>query len=226
MTDVFDPAIADSVVDVTLIGDPLQVGELRDPGVGLIDDRDIGANRIVVRRMLLPGLSDDRAVVVAFEVEFHPADQDNRFESADLTLILKEPGEARFLDLEPKSLTEGEAVTLKRTESEGLNVTLWGAIGGNLVSQTEVSYSSYHTFLQGSGATTRRARWSLTENPLRGGGIPLRNRFVVSLTRLPQLRAELMVNVRLIRPGLGQMLETIRRLIPPARTIPFDLGLD
>lgn len=223
MTEAVHFDLPDEIVEIPLVADPDQRHELRDPGLRLIDEQEIGDNRITVARVALPLLSTSEVVAAAFEARFHPAPGD-RFGSAHLSLILKDPAEARILDIEPKRLTEGEAVTRKRVAEASLNVQLWGVLGGRLVSRTEVSFESYHVFLEGGLHGARRARWRLTENPDRAAGIPPKNRFAVVATRFPDLRAELMVSVQLVRPGLGGVAEAVRRLIPMNRTVPFDLN--
>ena len=224
MEKVFDSSIAEEILDIALVGDPLETGELRDPEVTLVDDHDIGSNRVTVRRMAVPNGSNSEAIAVAFELVFHAAGG-NRFEAADITLILKEPEGARFLDMEPKSLTEGEAVSKKRVVEKGMNAKLWAFLGGSVAEKTEAGYASYHRFLSSSGVGSRRARWSIVQNPDKTDGIPMSNRLAVIVSRQQGIRGDLMVLVKLSRPGLGHVFEAMRRLVLDGRTVPFDLDI-
>ena len=125
---------------------------------------------------------------------------------------LSAPFGAVFLDVAPREVRANEPVQFTVAREGKIGVSYGGAEAGASTGEKR-TFTVYPCLVRGSGAMSARALWDLRENQLSADGIGHEQVLVLTLPVVGAIEADLLVNARLIRPGLAGRLDAIRDMV-------------
>lgn len=208
----------DLLLDADLVPDPYADSELGPAEAQPIADTALAGARIQLVRTALErvDLDDGAGAALALAAVFH-APPAARFSFGEIRWKLLSPAEAVFLDVAPVSAPDGTPVTftIGRSGKLGLSAAEGVPVAPNaeLAAETKKQFTVYHCAVKASGAASRRALWTLAENPDTQQGIGHSTQLAVTLRGSGEINAEVLVSARLIKPGVAGRLAEIRDLI-------------
>jgi len=205
-----------TLFEAPLVPDPDADEELGPGGPGdgeRLADEDVKGSRILlVRRAIEPvDLNSGAGAAAALACTFHAA-PGARFSFARVQVDLSSPAGAVFLDIAPKEVRANEAVQFTVAREGKIGISYAGAEAGASTGQ-ERTFTVYPCLVRGSGATSTRALWDLRENQHSADGIGHEQVLVLTLGVVGAVEADILINARLIRPGLPGRLDAIRDMI-------------
>lgn len=205
------------LLDATLIPDPLAEGELGPNEARSIADTDVKGARIQLAQTALERVDIDgeAGLALALAAVFH-APPAARFSYGEIRLRLVAPTDALFVDVAPVTEQDQVAVnfTLSRSGKISLNTEDLPVMPSASVEQGKTrAFTIYHCAVRASGSASRRALWTLSENPDTRQGIGHSTQLALTLRGTGPFAADVLVSARLIKPGLAGQVAAIRDMI-------------
>lgn len=167
-----------------------------------LSDADLRGSRLLLVRRAVERIDVDGKPGGAVEIAcvFHPA-EGARFSWARVTLRLSDPLGARFVDVAPREVREGEPVKFTVDGKGKLGLKYQVAEAGTEKS-VKREFAVYHCAVQGSGESTSLARWDFAENPHRRDGIGREQVLALTLPVTGAVSGTLTAHARLVHGGL------------------------
>jgi hypothetical protein len=217
-----DPKTASTVlIDAPLVPDTDADSELNQDATSLLADEEISEARFILRRTAIEPVTLDGAqgTFVAFACTFHGTSTGARFTNARIHLVLDDPKDAAFVDVEP-TMDALEEVVIEYNVDEKLNVKIVEA-----GATTKHRVATYTARIKGSGDGTRRACWTLEEG--HQTGIPHETMLLCTLVPTGRLSVRAIISARIEKRGVGGALQAARNLLlgPYERQYQFTLDV-
>ena len=208
-----EPRDAELIANFDLVADPDQDDELGGD-IGHLADADLRGCRVLISRSMLLGqdLGGIPGGLVGLTCSFQ-ATQNFRFSWAQVWIELFSPADILFVDVEPSTKFEAEAVEVSVTTDGNLRVEPATGLIASKNASTRATYNLHHCCVHGTGNGTRKGRWELYENPHTRGGISHSLPLLMTLNRSGTIRGHVSVNAKLIRPGPHGRLDSVRYMI-------------
>jgi hypothetical protein len=211
--------------ETELVPDPDEAQEMGAQIPQLIGDQDLrGCRLLLVSRAVQPFQADSlKGLAVELSCAFQPA-LNSRFTWAQIVLDVLQPSDARFFDVGPEAVREGEPVRFT-LDSRGKLGVKYTPLSGEIQDSEKQEFSIYHCDVQGSGAGTAKARWDFRENPHTAQGLGPSQPLTFVLPQSPRYILRSTISARIVRAGLHGAVDAARSLIgrPDKRTYPFEL---
>lgn len=211
------------LLDAILIPDPLADSELGTRDMQLVADTEVRDARIQLVRTSLQRIDIDGepGLALALSAVYH-APSGARFSHGQIRWRLTTPADARFVDVAPTSVQDAVPVSFTLSRSGKLGVdTSSRTPSANLGHTIKREFTLYHCAVRSSGAASRQAIWTLSENPDTRQGIGHSTQLALTLQGAGPFSIEVQVSGRLIKPGMAGRLSELRDVIlGPARGQP------
>ncbi len=205
------------LIDVPLVADEDADEELGAGDAAPIADEDLQGSRLLlvlkdVRPIEIEGKPGG---LVEMACTFQPG-YNTRFTWARLTVLLKSPEGIRIVDLAPREIQDPHPVKIS-VDSKGTLGLDKAPAEASLEKSVKKEYEVYHCSVQGSGASTAKARWDFNENAHRQDGLGTEQSLVLTLPVTGAVSGLVLMNARLARSGVGGALSAVRDVVLGAR---------
>jgi len=207
--------------------DPDEVQEMRNPSQELIEDRHIGKNRIVIRQISVvasPFTHDTPTGFIGLELIFHPSVQ-NRFKMADIRMMIEEPKDEVFYDIEPVAVVDSSEVSVIIVKGNKISATPITLLSAEETEKKQLTYKPRHYSVRGIGGGTSSVSWRILEAPKQKTGIDQQVNLFFTLRAGKQISAHISVDAELAHFSLDGAVEKARRLIGINRLLPVTFSI-
>jgi hypothetical protein len=214
------------LLEAELVPDPDEAQEMGSQVPQLIGDQELrGCRFLLVRRTAEPFKTDSlKGLAVELACTFQPA-PNTRFSWAQIVLNLVQPTDANFLDVGPEAVRESEPVRFT-FDSKGKLGVKYVPLSAEMEESAKQEFSVYHCDIQGSGASTKKARWDFRENPHTLQGLGRNQSLTFLLPEAPHFAFQASMSARIVRGGLNGVIESARSLISGPNVASYAVELD
>jgi len=206
--------MADSVLlDVPLVPDVDQDGELGPADVGVISDHELKDCRLLITRRSVEGIEigGEPGGLLKLGCSFQ-ASHGTRFEWARVVLTVDRPEGATFVDVAPAVKLDDRAVKFT-VDVEGKLKVEYAGLESGISSKTTTEFDIYYCSVHGTGAGTAKGRWEFEENPKRRDGLGKEQPLFVTLRATGPVRGNVSVYAKIVREGAAGVLDGMRYLV-------------